>query len=410
MPLSDIQKTVATDINLSDVQGRQDRLSQTRRLEYSEGVWTKAQSMDSKLSATVSHDSINECFKWYNRTAGREFVAKAGGLVATPYKAHGFDRRGLLTKPYHDAYIVDRDDLTVTTVDPFATVKQQLQYAHGRLTDRVILQAITDRVIVETTGKEEVQEDFSTAATRSDAKRHYTGQGMSLLRKDICFLPKSKATGNDSAKADLAFAGNTLDDFEEIMHVFRKRLKSGTKLYCTYTPDLQLRMRTNPQWKNAEDIYNGSQQQEASKSGMGFTYKNVTFVEINEDALPDLDAVDGITQATAGTGADKTATLRCRIMNNKDVKGKAAATLPAKASTAGAVVRDVEEVSKEDLVYFWEKDAVKFAKQGPAEIGETFDEVRLSMAKGMYSHVRLGGMLMDEDCVLVVPLRGKRVT
>ena len=399
MALENIQTTAAADITLSAKQGAQDRLDQTRRLEYSEGVWSKAQSMNSKLSDTVEHDNINECFKWYTRTDRRDFVPKAAGLVATPYKSHGFDRRGLLTKPYHDAYIADTDDLMETSVNPFEVVRTQIQHAVGRLTDKVILQAITDKVITE---KVPVQEDFSTAATRSDAKRHYTGQGMSLQTKQITFLPNRKMTGNDTAKAALFADGNTgLDDLEEVMHVFRKRDKSGTQLFCTYTPNLQVRMRTNPEWKNVENLYSGQGVESQSRTGGRFSYKNITFVEINEDALPDPSADGGIETAVTG----KEATIRCRSLRGADVDGKVAPSQPAKSATN----REVQKVEKQDLVYFWEKMAVKLARQGALELGTEFQDVTVSMAKGLYSRIRLGGMLMDEDCVVIVPLDGQRV-
>lgn len=399
MALSDIQRTAAGDITLSAKQGAQDRLDQTRKLEYSEGVWSKAQSKESMLSDTVEHVSINECFKWFTRTDRRDFVSKASGLVATPYKSHGFDRRGMLTNTYHDAYIADKDDLLETSVDPFAVVAEQIQHALGRLTDKVILQSMTDQAIVENRPK---QDDFSTDATRSDAKKHITGQGMTQMRKQVTFLPQRLMSGNDSSKARLfADGANGLDDIEEVMHAFRRRDKVGTQLYCTYTPDLQLRMRTNPEWKNVEQLYSGQGVESQSRMGVRFSYKNLTFVTINEDALPELSANGGIETAYAGNNA----TIRCRSLQADDVDGKVAAAHPAKSATN----REVQEVTKRDLVYIWEKMAVKFARQGEVEMMTPFTDVTVSLAKGAYSRVRLGGILLDEDCLVVCPLNGRRV-
>ena len=406
---------VADDISLSKVQGSQDRLEQTRRLEYSEGMWVKAQSMNSALSTTVMHDSINECFKWYNRTDKRDFQPREAGIGPNPYKPHGFDRRGLFTRPYEDAYIVDSQDLLVSHVDPFAVVTQQLQNALGRLTDQIILQSITDKVIVEKTPVE-VQggrsEDWSTAAARNDKKRHFTGQGMATQVKQITFLPSRFMSGNDTAKAELSFGRRAtgvspMDDLEEVMNVFRLRNKTGVSLYCTYTPELQIRLRTDPEFKNAENVYNGRDILKPTQ-GMGgaFMYKNIAFVPINEDALPVLDDNDGIGVASvSGTGAAATTTIRCRSMRGTDVKGNVASSHPAKSATN----REVNNIQARDLVYFWEKDAVQMAKQGEAKIGQRFTEVRFRLAPAMYSEVRLGGMLMDEDCVLVTPLNGQRV-
>ena len=410
MPLSDIQSVRADDISLSKVQGAQDRLSQTRRLEYAEGMWVKSQSMDSKLSTTVSHDSISECMKWYSRTDKREFQARKAGIGPNPYASHGFDRRALFTKPYEDAYIADTQDLLVSDVDPFAVVEQQLQYALGRLTDQVILQAMTDKVIVEKVPVE-VSEDFTTAATRTDEQRHYTGQGQSLVTKQITFLPSRFMTGNDTGKAELSFGRRSsgvspMDDLEELMNVFRKRDKTGVNLFCTYTPELQLRLRTDAEFKNAENIYNGRDIINPTQ-GMGgaFMYKNITFVPINEDALPLLSTNGGIETAVSGTGKTANATIRCRSMRASDVDGKVATAHPAKSATN----REVQNVQTQDLVYFWEKDAVKLARQGTPKLAQKFTEVRFRLAPAMYSEVRLGGLLMDEDCVVVTPLNGQRV-
>ena len=405
MPLSDIQKTGATDLNLSAVRGAQDRLSQTREMEYSEGMWYKSQSMTSKLSSTISHDTIAQSIKWYSRTDRRDYQKREAGLGPNPYKAHGFDRRALVTAPYEDAYIVDKQDLLVSNVDPFAVVEKQLKAALGRLTDQVILQSMVNKVIVEKTPVE-VAEDFTTAATRTDKKRHFTGQGQSLEVKQITFLPQRLMTGNDTAKSALTFGGQSatvkpMDDLEEVMHLFRKREKEGVSLYCTYTPDLQFRLRTDAEFKNAENIYNGKDIIKPTQ-GMGgaFMYKNITFVPINEDSLPELDPADGISIAVSSDQS----TIRCRGMRGAAVKGTTSASHPAKS----AANREVTKVEKQDLVYFWEKDAVILARQGEVTF-DRFTEYRLRLAPALYSTVRLGGVLMDEDCVVVTPLNGQRV-
>ena len=406
----------ASDISLSAVQGAQDRLSQTRRMEYSEGLWTKSQSMDSKLSTTVSSDTISEAMKWYSRTDRRDFQVREAGIGPNPYKRHGFDRRALVTQAYEDAYIADSQDLLVSDQDPFAVVEQQLQYALGRLTDQVILQSMTNKVIVERSPVERSLDnggkiDNFQDATLTDKKRHFTGQGQSLETKQITFLPSRLMTGNDSAKVELTFGGQSatvkpMDDLEEVMNVFRKREKTGVNLYCTYTPELQLRLRTDNEFKNAENIYNGMDIIKPTQ-GMGgaFMYKNITFVPINEDALPLLSSAGGIETAVSGTGTAAEATIRCRSMRASDVRGKTATSQPAKSATN----REVTKVQTQDLVYFWEKDAVKIAKQGTPKLAQRFTEVRLRLAPAMYSEVRLGGVLMDEDCVLVVPINGQRV-
>ena len=414
MPLPTGSEPRATDLTLSAVQGAQDRLSQTRRMEYAEGLWTKSQSMDSALSTTVSSETISETMKWYTRTDRRDYQARPGGIGVNPYKRHGFDRRALVTRAYEDAYIADSQDLMESDQDPFAVVEQQLQYALGRLTDQVILQAITDKVIIEKTPVEESlahnARDAFSAASNSGTRRHYTGQGQSLERKQITFLPQRLMTGNDSAKSDLTFGGASstvkpLDDLEEVMHLFRKRFKKGVNLYCTYTPDLQYRLRTDAEFKNAENIYNGADIINPTQGmGAAFMYKNITFVPINEDALPVLSTNGGIETAVSGNGADANATIRCRGMRGADVLGKTAENHPAKSATN----REVTNVQTQDLIYFWEKDAVKIARNGSPSF-ERFTEHRLRLAPAMYSTVRLGGVLMDEDCVLVTPLRGQRV-
>ena len=392
----------ATDLTRAAVQGAQERLDLTRKQAYAAELWSEAQSRESKLKMDgCVHKTQSDSIHWYRTIQKTEFVEKAGGLVPTPFTEGKYGRRALITKSYHDALIVDPDDLVDSQSDPFADRDDQNKAALGRLCDQVILTGLMDKVLQQ---KAPLQEDFSTTATQTDAKRHYPVGGLETVTKDICFIPNDKKTGNDTAKANIL---DSVDQLEDIKMVFRKR-NIDDELMVTYTPNMQAYLRKDADFKNAESVYSMRDVAAASGAGKGFMYKNLRFVPINEDALADL-STDGIASAKAGTGDSATYTLRCRAMDNADVSGKTGATLPAKASTAGAVVREVSEVGKGDVIYVWSKRALYFAQRESLTITDKTDNPNWSHAQQKYYRVNFGAMLMDEDFAMVVPIRGRRL-
>ena len=393
---------LATDITKAAVQGANERLDQTRKQAYAAELWSKAQSQESKLKSDgCTHKSVSDSLTWFTRIEKTEYVLKAGGVQPTPFKEGEYDRRGLITQSYHNALSVDRDDLADSATNPLMDRRSQNMKALGRLCDQVILGSMMDESLV---NKAPLQEDFSTTATQTDGKRHYPVGGLTTMKKDVCFVPSDKKTGNDAAKV-IQFSG--VDALEDIKLVFRKR-NIDEMLVATYTPELQGFLRKDRDFKNAENVYSSTELGKVSGEGKGFVYKNIRFIHINEDALPAL-STDGVAQAVTGTGASATYTLRCRAMDNTDVAGKVAATLPAKASTAGAVVRDVTEVQKQDMAYFWVEKSLYFAERGDISIDEETTNPNWSHAKQLYSRVNIGAMCVDENFILLTPVKGRRV-
>ena len=392
----------ANDTTLAAVQGGAERLDLTRKQAYAAELWSEAQSRESKLKMDgCTHKTQTDSIHWYRDIKKTEFVVKAGGIVATPFKEGEYGRRALITQTYHDALIVDPDDLVDSQSDPFSDRDDQNKAALGRLCDQVILQGIMDKVLLQ---KKPLQEDFATTATQTDAKRHYPVGGLETRTKDICFVPNDKKTGNDSAKARIL---DNVDQLEDIKLVFRKR-NVEDELVVTYTPNLQSWLRKDADFKNAENVYSMRDVAQMSGAGKGFMYKTMRFIPINEDALPDL-STDGIASAKAGTGDAATYTLRCRAMDNTDVTGKVGSALPAKSATAGSVVREVSEVGKSDVIYVWAKRALYFAERGSLKIEEQTTNPNFSHARQKYYRVNFGSMLMDEDYAMVVPIQGRRL-
>ena len=392
----------ADDVTRASVQGAQERLDHTRAQAYAAELWSEAQSRESKLKMDgCTHKTQAEHITWYRSIKKSSFRTKPGGVAVTPFTEQERGRRALITQSYDDALIVDMDDLVDSQNDPFSDRDKSSVEAAGRLCDQVILTGIMDKVLEE---KTPLQEDFTTAATQTDAKRHYAVGGVQTRVKDICFLPNDKKTGNDSAKAKLL---DNVDQLEDIKIAFRKR-NVDDELVVTYTPNLQSWLRKDADFKNAENVYSMRDVASMSGAGKGFMYKNLRFIPINEDALPDL-STDGVAAAKAGTGDSATYTLRCRAMDNTDVKGKTAAALPAKSSTAGAVVREVSEVGKQDVIYVWSKRALYFAERGSLKMQDATTNPNYSMAKQKYYRLNIGAMLMDEDYAMVVPIQGRRL-
>ena len=289
---------------------------------------------------------------------------------------------------------MDKDDIVDTVSNPFMDRKNQNSMALGRLCDQTILEALIDKSLLEGTP---LQEDFNTAATQTDQQRHYAVGKPTQQFKDVCFIPADKSANAANA---VLFDANSLED---VKHVFRKRDLSGVELICAFTPDLQLVLRKDTDFKNAENVYADRAVADMAGSGKGFRYKGIRFIEINEDALPEL-STDNIASAyNAGT---EQATLKCRVSNNTDLKGKTAASLPASSATAGAVVKTVSGVQKKDMIYIWESKAVYFAQRGELDLDDMTTRPDYSMAQQLYSRVNIGAMLIDEDEVLVMPLRG----
>ena len=388
----------ATDITKSAIQGGQERLDQTRKQAYAAELWAEAQSTESKLKADgCTHKTQSDSMTWYGRIKKTQYRLKQGGVQPTPFEEGSYDRRALITQTYDNALIVDRDDLADSATNPLMDRRRENAKALGRLCDQVILGGLMDEALV---NKAPLQEDFSTTATQTDEKRHYPVGGLSTMKKDVCFLPKSKKTGNDSAKADLV---DSVDDLEDVKTVFRKR-NIDDMLVATYTPNMQDFLRRNADFKNAENIYSSSEVGKVSGEGKGFVYKNIRFIPINEDSLPEL-STDGVASAFASGEA----TLRCRATDNTDVTGKVGATLPAKATTAGAVVREVQKVRKEDMLYFWVEKSLYFAERGDISIDEETTNPSWSHAKQLYSRVNIGSMCIDENFCVLMPLKGQRV-
>ena len=392
----------ATDITKAAIQGGQERLDQTRKQAYAAELWSKAQSQESKLKADgCVHKSVTDSMTWFTRIEKTEYRVKEGGTQPTPFQEGKYDRRALITQSYDNALLVDRDDLADSATNPLMDRRNQNMKALGRLCDQVILRAMMDEALV---NKAPLQEDFSTTATQTDQKRHYPVGGLTQMKKDVVFIPADKKTGNDAAKARQL---SGVDALEDVKRIFRKR-NIDDMLVCTYTPDLQDFLRRDADFKNNENVYASAELGKVSGEGKGFVYKNIRFIHINEDALPDL-STDGIAASQQGSGSSATYTLRARAADNTDVEGKVAATLPAKSGTAGAVVRDVTEVMKHDMVYFWVEKSVYFAERGDISIDEETTNPSWSHAKQLYSRVNLGAMCIDENFTVLMPLAGRRV-
>ena len=392
---------VATDITRASIQGAQERLDQTRKQAYAAELWSKAQSQESKLKADgCEHKSVSDSMTWFTRIEKTQYRLKEGGVQVTPFEEGKYDRRALITQSYHNALIVDRDDLADSATNPLMDRKSQNMKALGRLCDQVILRSMMDEALV---NKAPLQEDFSTDATQTDGKRHYPVGGLTTMKRDVCFLPRDRKTGNDSAK-EVQFTG--VDSLEDVKMVFRKR-NIDDMLVCTYTPQLQDFLRRDADFKNNENVYSSQELGKVSGEGKGFVYKNIRFIHINEDALPDL-STDGVAVSAQGTGSARSFTLHCRAMDNTDVAGKVAAALPAKSGTAGSVVREINSVRKEDMVYFWVEKSVYFAERGDIAVDEETTNPNWSHAKQLYSRVNLGAMCIDEDFILLTPIRGAR--
>lgn len=400
---------VATDNTKTALQSAQERGAHLRRQAYASEVWSMAQSESSKLKMDgCTHKNVTDNLTWFTRISPTNWRKKKGGVQPTPYVEGKYDRRGLITQTYDTAMIADKDDLVDFSTNIFADRKSEDAKALGRLCDQIILNSLIDKTLEEgnPVSAESVQPikfDGTTAATQTDERQHFAVGRPVQKFKDICFLPESMGTNSTTVKTLF-----NADSLEDIKHLFRKRNMSGVELVCAYIPDLQPILRKDPDFKNAENVFSSREVASQTGSGKGFVYKQVRFIEINEDALPNLSTDTIASARTKGTVDNATSeySLKCRYMSNSDVKGKVGTALPSSSADAGAVVKTVGQVKRSDVLYFWVTKSVYFAERGEMSINMESDRPDYSHAKQMYSRANLGGMLMDEDYVLVMPLRG----
>ena len=386
------------------------RLDQTRTISYAKEVWSLAQSKYSKLEAMgCTKVAISGQAQMYRRRHRRTLTRKVAGVVPTPYKAHSWDRRMLFTGSFHDATIIDSDDISESQADLFGDVMVESANALGRLKDQVILDALVADVIVELPPLTFTNDELSgsgtigsAAATQVDAQRRSTTGRIKTQKKDVVFFKHGKSTDSDFVKMFQAA------DLDRVLQVFRKRNIDKVNIMCTLTPELELLMRQDLQFQNAENRHNEGLGRIADV-GSSFRYKGINFVPINEDALPDL-AGSGIDNGVANKLVLSGRDLDARL-TSAQAKGRLVDALPAAADgggLAGADVQAVEIEYSEDVVYFWEGSAIYKAERPELSKQKRDSNIELSYAQQSYMRVNMGAVCMDEDFVMVVPLRGLR--
>ena len=386
------------------------RLDQTRTVSYAKEVWSLAQSKYSKLEAMgCKKVSIQGHAQMIRRRHRRTLTPKSAGVVATPYKAHSWDRRLLMTNSFHDATLIDPDDISESQADLFGDVMAESANALGRLTDQVILDAIVAPVIVEKPPLTFTSDELSgsgaigsTDAAQGDAQRRSQTGRIETQVKDVVFFVHGESS--DSANAKIFEAA----DLDLVLQVFRKRNMDTVNLVCTLTPEMELLMRQDVQFQNAENRHNEGLGR-ISDVGSSFRYKGINFIPINEDALPVLQG-SGVDAGVSNKFVLRGRNLKTRLTSAQS-KGRLVSALPAAGASTGlggAEMQDVELAHSEDVVFFWDGQAIYKTERPELSMQKRDENIELSHAQQSYMRVNMGAVCMDEDYVMVVPLRGTR--
>lgn len=431
--------------------GNQTRLDHTRLISYDKGMWSTAQTKMSTMRKYCKSVTIEGTGKWFHERDQRQWERKKPGLQPTPLKNQGYRRRLLQTFVYHDGAVADHDDTPESLANYFQDVAVERAHSLARLIDQKILQAFLDPVIYEGDASPKSAEytgGTQSTPTLTDDKKRVTALGYNQGRRDIFFVKKQSA---DVSSQQNVF---TPDDLEDIRNIFLKR-NLGGKLCITLTPNLQTLMRKDPKFQNLENAYTSASAANAA-SGMGFDYRGITFVAIQEDALCPLTAAadnDVVNQVDVGRfGSNGTFIVSCRTLDitdgrllrgrnltNSDAMGYLKPATDAGTGgkthgtvTAGAGVvavsddlqtqrtsifvgetRHLVTTKTEDVVYVWTKSGIgnplMFARRNMLNMKRMAELQEWSFAKLDYAKRAFGVMLRDEDYVMAVPIAASKI-
>ena len=335
-------------------------------------------------------------FKLFPRTKKRSFVEKNGGIVITPAAEQDYDRRALFVKVYHAATQVDIGDMVDSQVSQLEDAKSELMKAEGRLIDTVILDALVSAVSESSDASEDATTKRLTAA-------------VSLTERRRLPFYHEQNTAGDAVVFDV-------DTIEDILHIFAIR-DVEDDLCATLTPGVKNILRKESDFKNAENIF-APMKRSVDDNRQGFSYKGINWISISQSVLPLISRNNvGFTAAGSNTVTSNiqlpsleltgsgalTGTAYSYTGANKTSLADVTAAVSAYTDAAGA---ETIQCRSADILYIWGKSALLFADRAEETFSQESLLPLLSYAKQGYMRVSFGAMLLDDEYVMAVPIKG----
>ena len=399
-----------------------------KRIGYAQGLWREAQAKESVTRAhvtTVDMGGMN--YKTFKRTHKRRFRERSYGIDIVQDYGQDYTRRALFTKVYDDALRADMTDLFDNDGDIFADAAVETRSAMARLLDEIVLNTTTDRM-------QEVRRtnapDGEFGAESLGAASDLVGVIREVTYADIdptgATLADVTVTGGKAKALTAAtkIAKTDADSFTRLV-VGLKKKDVRSEICMTLTPQLREILELDEKFQNAENIYNG--RAEGATKG-DFTYRGVMLKDISPSVLPDLKRTASAPGAAAAGSANADITVRPLQTINIDLGEREGTGLKAKfnyeatvAKTAKARLADDEtnggaaaatapsldwkkqyniamaNVDKEELVYFWAKEAIYFASRDELMRSFRSDLPEFRHAEQQYDIVSFGAMCIDDN-------------
>ena len=415
----------------------QARLLHTRKIAYAAEVWSLAQVKSSVLkSRGVDRVAITDSYTLFTRRSKREWARKDPGVQQTQYQNLEYERRALFTQDYTTAAVNDQSDTNESgRKDWWNDVKTEDAHGAARLCDRVILFTMATKVALEGAPMKDGQfgplaDLLSDSATRNP---EHVRTGTSAFNERVPDLAFCEGLPDTTETTDSQLITSPIGDWlEKVLYVFSKReIDELEGLICAATPELMAILRTDSDFKNAENVY--SSRQGNSLPSNFIMYKGISFLPVKESVLPAINGGEINCNAKGGAGADANdidsskLKLSCRALEFNQTKaqvegrlypfsfragannGQAQVSLPTEADTnAGGGDRALVECSKNHIAYFWYPKAIKFGSRAANNFSAQGQLEQYQFAKVQYMRMNMGTVLMDEDYAMIVPFRGKR--
>ena len=377
------------------------RSDKTRIVTYAKEAWAEAQQKESTLSIhtkKVSMDGGNSRF--FPKIFKRQYAVKNYGTVKTPDTAQNVSMREIITQEFHDALSIDPGDLIGTATNILENAKSQMMPAQGRLIDQIILSALVSPAR-ETTSQAAANRNSALGAHANFIKATVDTE---TQYKNSLWVKSIASTGVKTFESD---------DLDNIRYIFSIR-EIDSSICCTLTPELELILRKDANFINAENRFTAAIGGDPYRSGLmanqrHFMYKGFNFVYTFLDRLPVLSAAN-IAETATVANLTTTATAQVRGLDVRE-KGLDSRTT---AQTAGAVGANNAgglragtgraTLLSKDVIHFWNPEAVYVASRDDLIFNREDELPLFSYAKQVYSRVSYGAMVIDDAHVLSLAL------
>lgn len=396
--------------------------------------WAEAQTTESMLKMAGTEDvQIDGFARMFNRVKKRSLKLRSASVGITPVEKQNYDRRVLMTSTYEDADLADIDDLSISEVDHWAEVRDQMKAAAGRLCDQVVLFGLHS--VVQEFGEED-ETNYGPLGTQT--VQTFLTSLKKKYRNNLYFAGSKEVTTGTGGTAVTTYhvADFKSDHIEDAIRIIRKR-NVKDKLVAALTPDLSHALRTDTDFKSSERTFRPDEQIRTAGMYTGFLYKGVNFIPILDDVLvtPSVNCMGA--KLTSGTPNAAQAAALSRLTIARDITKLAGDYAPVEGSSeptatvnsAGTTVSAAADANGDAIawttagsnatavvseagiegriLHLWVPKAMKFASRASRVISKMSERNDLSHAKQLYFRTDFGCLNIDSDYVVGLVTSGQ---